>query len=121
MSYIAFGIADRYTTDANALDALSRSLQSEVVGMKAELEVKISKMLLQQAELHLVQSKAEQKVAEQKVVNVAQHASLALLMHHHLPDPRRSDGSLARQHPDRGGGDRSFREQYAAIYYRYSC
>lgn len=38
--------------------------------MRAGLEVKISKMLLQQEELHSVQSKAEQKAVEQQVTFV---------------------------------------------------
>lgn len=65
--YIAFGIADRYTADVKALDALAQSLRSETANMRAGLEVKISQMLLLQEELLSVQSKAEQKAAELQV------------------------------------------------------
>lgn len=70
MLCIAFGIADRYTADVKALDALTQSLRVEAADMRAGLEVKISKMLLQQEELHSVQSKAEQKAVEQQVTFV---------------------------------------------------
>ena len=65
--YTAFGIADRYTADVKALDALAQSLRSEAADMRAGLEVKISQMLLQQEELLSVQNKAEQKAAELQV------------------------------------------------------
>lgn len=52
-----------------ALEALTRSLQSEAADMRAGLEVKISQMLLQQEELHSIQSKAELKAAELQVTN----------------------------------------------------
>ena len=65
--YTAFGIADRYTADVKALDALAQSLRSEAADMRAGLEGKISQMLLQQEELLSVQNKAEQKAAELQV------------------------------------------------------
>ena len=54
--------------DVKALEKFNQSLLSEVVSTRAGLEEKISKLLHQQSELHSVQSKVDEEMAEQKVV-----------------------------------------------------
>lgn len=117
--YIAFGIADRYTADVKALDALAQSLRSEASDMRAGLEVKISQMLLQQEELLSVQSKAEQKAAELQV----KLPTLCSLQPTHFTSshpssivstsgPRSSDSDTPSQHRDHRSGDLNRREMY---------
>ena len=135
--YTAFGIADRYTADVKALDALAQSLRSEAADMRAGLEVKISQMLLQQEELLSVQNKAEQKAAELQVklstlcslqptqfTSSIVSTSILNCLHIHPQlsphpssivstlGPRSSDSDTPSQHRDHRSGDLSRREMY---------